>query len=58
MNAIRWLILGITAAFGAAGAPASSQNRLDTQALKLYGGNYSSDCSTPPRHPCAWLPTR
>jgi hypothetical protein len=47
MNAIRWLIHGITAALVAAWVPAWSQNRLDAQALKLYGGNYSSDCSTP-----------
>jgi inhibitor of lysozyme (Ivy) len=45
MNAIRWLIRGATAALVAAGAPAWSQNTLDAQALKLYGGNYSSDCS-------------
>jgi hypothetical protein len=45
MKAIRWLIRGATAALVAAGAPAWSQNTLDAQALKLYGGNYSSDCS-------------
>jgi hypothetical protein len=51
MNTIQWLILGAAAAFIAAGAPAWSQSTLDAQALKLYGGTYSSDCSnsTAPR---------
>jgi hypothetical protein len=57
MNAIQWLIRGAAAALVAAWAPAWSQNRLDAQALKLYGGNYSSDCSNP-THACAWLLTR
>jgi hypothetical protein len=45
MNVTRWLICGAAAAFVAAGAPAWSQSTLDAQALKLYGGAYSSDCS-------------
>jgi hypothetical protein len=50
-NVTRWLICGAAAAFVAAGAPAWSQSTPDAQALKLYGGAYSSDCSnsTAPR---------
>jgi hypothetical protein len=42
--AIRSLICGAAAAVVATSAPAWAQ-KLDAQALKLYGGNYSSDCS-------------
>lgn len=42
MNAIRSLICGAAATL-VASAPAWAQ-RLDAQLLKLYGGNYSSDC--------------
>ena len=45
MNVIRSLVCGAAAAFAAAGAPAWAQ-RLDAQTLKLFGGNYSSDCGS------------
>lgn len=45
MNPIRWLLHGVAAACVAAGAPAWSQGALDADALKLYGGTYSSECS-------------
>lgn len=44
MNIIRWLTPVAAAAAVATGAPAWSQSTLDAQALKLYGGTYSSDC--------------
>ena len=46
MKSIRWLMGGATAAFVAAGAPLWAQNKLDVDALKQYGGVYSSDCSS------------
>jgi hypothetical protein len=46
MNVTRWLICCAAAAFVATSAPAWSQSTLDAQALKLYGGAYSSDCSS------------
>ena len=39
-----WLICAAAATVAAA-TPARSQSALDAQALKLYGGSYSSDCS-------------
>ena len=46
MNTNRWLVHGITiAAFIADCAPAWAQDRLYVDALKLYGGTYSADCS-------------
>lgn len=43
MTAIRSLICGAAATLVATSTPAWAQ-RLDAQLLKLYGGNYSSDC--------------
>jgi hypothetical protein len=45
MNLRRSLICA--AAFVLVAAPTWAQNKLDAQALKLYGGTYSSDCSSP-----------
>ena len=45
MNLMRSLVCG--AAFVFVAAPTWAQNKLDAQALKLYGGTYSSDCSSP-----------
>lgn len=46
MKTTRWLVGGAAAVWMAVGAPAWSQT-LDPQALKLYGGTYSVDCSNP-----------
>jgi hypothetical protein len=35
------------AVFAFVATPTWAQNKLDAQALKLYGGTYSSDCSSP-----------
>jgi hypothetical protein len=45
MNPTRSLICATVFAFVA--TPTWAQNKLDAQALKLYGGTYSSDCSSP-----------
>ena len=45
MNLMRSLICA--AVFALVAAPTWAQNKLDAQALKLYGGTYSSDCSSP-----------
>ena len=47
MNVVRWLLRTAAALFVATILPAQSQGRLDADALKLYGGTYSSDCSNP-----------
>lgn len=47
MNAVRWLIRGAAAIIVAAVFPAQSQGALKADALKQYGGTYSSDCSNP-----------
>jgi hypothetical protein len=45
MNLMRSSVCG--AAFVFVATPAWAQNKLDAQVLKLYGGTYSSDCSSP-----------
>jgi len=45
MNLMRSLICAAVFAFVA--TPTWAQNKLDAQALKLYGGTCSSDCSSP-----------
>src|ERR1035437_6903158 len=46
MNALRRLVYVVSAAaFLMLGVPVWSQSTLNVDALKLYGGTYSSDCS-------------
>ena len=45
INLMRSLICAAVFAFVA--TPTWAQNKLDAQSLKLYGGTYSSDCSSP-----------
>jgi hypothetical protein len=48
MRKIRLLICGVSAAaFLGLSVPVWSQSTLNVDALKLYGGTYSSDCSNP-----------
>lgn len=48
MNVTEPLIpYAITAALIAAATPAWSQNRLDADSIKLWGGTYSTNCGNP-----------
>ena len=47
MITIRWWVVVAAALWVAASDSAWAQNTLDAQALKLYGGTYSVDCSNP-----------